>query len=262
MTWLREPVLHFAILGVFIFGVQAALSPANHVDLAVPTATRAALIADFERRLNRPPDPVETQILVDGWIDEELLFREGRRLGLERGDPIVRRRVVQRMKALQRTMYPVEIPDDSELEAWISAHPDRYVLPPSASVEHVFASARRPDPKVRSEALLQALLAGADPKTLGDPFPHDRTLGITPISELANTYGPSFAEVAAKASLNKWTLAPSEFGWHVVRVIERDEGGVATLEDAREAVEQDWMAEQERLVEAEALGRLRKSAGL
>lgn len=261
-SWVREPVLHFAILGALIFGIDAALSPSGGIELRVPDATRAALISDFERRTGKAPGTAETGVLVDHWIDEELLFREGRRLGLERGDPIVRRRVIQRMKALQRTMYPVEIPSDASLEAWLRAQGDRYELPPRAAFEHVFASGRHRDPKVRAEAHRVALNTGADPTKMGDPFPHARSAGLTELQSIERTYGPPFAEVVSRASVGKWNLAPSEFGWHVVRVLERESGGTAALDDVREVVEQDWMAEQERLVEEEALRGLREKAGL
>ncbi len=165
----REPVLHFILLGVVIFAVNGAMSGPDETGVQIPDSTRAALVAEFERQTGRAPDLEEQAALVDRWIDEELLFREGRRLGLDRGDPVVRRRIIDRMRALQRTMYPVPLPDDAVLEAWLAERADRYVLP----------------------------------------------------------------------------------------------GGTkATLEEVREAVEQDWMAEQERLVEEEALRRLREEIGL
>jgi len=262
VTWWREPVLHFMLLGGVFFAVDGVFSESEERPLVIPDATRAALVDDFGRRTGRAPDAAETAVLVDGWLDEEILFREGRRLGLERGDPIVRRRVIQRMKALQRTMYPVEIPEDAALQAWMDAHPDRYLLVPRATFEHVFSSARHLDAKQRARTYQQEMVEGDAPGALGDPFPHGQREASMAISEVERQFGPRFAEVVSRASLGKWTLAPSEFGWHVVRVNERDAGGAATLEDAREAVEQDWMAEQERRIEGEALLRLREAAGL
>ena len=163
---------------------------------------------------------------------------------------------------LRDVVDPVEIPDDSELQDWLDAHPDRYVLPARASFEHLFSSRRHPDAKERALAL-QRQQAGQEARiTEGDPFPHGHQGVQMTLPAVQQQFGEPFAQVVARASVGKWTLAPSDFGWHVVRVTERIPGGPGSLEDVREAVEQDWMAEQERTVEAEALQRLREAADL
>jgi peptidyl-prolyl cis-trans isomerase C len=260
VKWWREPVLHFMILGAVIFLVDAAFSKPEDPGVLMPDAVRVALEADFSRRTGRAPDAQERVTLEAGWIDEELLFREGRRLGLERGDPIVRRRVVQRMKALQRTMYPVQTPEDDVLRDWMATHSDRYQRPARASFEHVFFSGRHADAKERA-LRLQGAQSAADPMA-GDPFPHGPREASMSVSEVEGQFGGAFSDVVFKAAVGKSTLAPSEFGWHVVRVSERQQAGSATLDAVREAVEQDWMLAQQRQVEREALLRLREAAGL
>jgi len=262
VSWWREPVLHFMILGAAIFSVDALFSEPEDSGVLLPDAVGVALEADFVRRMGRVPDPQERATLEAGWVDEELLFREGRRLGLERGDPIVRRRVIQRMKALQRTMYPVDTPEDDALLDWMETHADRYQRPARASFEHLFSSGRHPDAKARALQIQRAQRAGDDKGAVGDPFPHGPREASMSIADVERQFGRAFSDVVSKAVLEKWTLAPSEFGWHVIRVGEREPAGPADLEDVREAVEQDWMLAQERQVEREALQRLRESAGL
>lgn len=101
MRILREPLLHFLLMGAAIFLVHALLSgeaPPRH-DLVVVSRGRVdSLAAQFEATHGRPPDAAERNDLIRAWVREEILCREALALGLDREDTVIRDRLRQKME--------------------------------------------------------------------------------------------------------------------------------------------------------------------
>ena len=97
--FLREPLLHFLLLGAALFGLYgwmhgSVLHQPN--EIVVSRGQQQSLQAQFERVWQRPPTRGRTAGLVDNWMREEIFYREGIAMGLDRDDPVVRRRIGQK----------------------------------------------------------------------------------------------------------------------------------------------------------------------
>jgi hypothetical protein len=105
---LREPLLHFAMIGGLIFLLFAAVNdtretPANVI---VITAGRIdQLAASFSSVWKRSPTPDEIKALIKGEVREEVYYRDALALGLDKNDAIVRRRLKQKMEFLVRHQH-------------------------------------------------------------------------------------------------------------------------------------------------------------
>lgn len=90
MRFLREPLLHFLLLGALMFGVYAWLnrdsSDAGDVDRSILVTERELtwIIDTWTRLWQRPPDDRELQGLMTDYLREELLAREAHALELDR----------------------------------------------------------------------------------------------------------------------------------------------------------------------------------
>jgi peptidyl-prolyl cis-trans isomerase C len=251
----REPLVHFLVLGVALLAVERRALPAGGREIVVDAAAVRGLAADHERRTGLPPTPAEQAALVTRWLEDEALYREALALGLDRGDVIVRRRLVQKMELLTEDLEPVPAPDDATLAAWLAAHADRYAAPLRVSLEHVFVAGAHPE---AARALGARLAAGADARALGDPFLHGRTFAARTTGELARVFGDGFARAAAALPAGTWS-APirSSYGLHLVRVTARDAGGPAALAAVRDAVARDWTAAEREQANRAARARVR-----
>jgi len=92
---LREPLLHFLLLGALLFGAYRWVDGegARAPDQIVVPAERVRGLADqFQRTWLRPPTEPELDSLVQTFVREEVMYREGVARGLDRDDPIIRRR--------------------------------------------------------------------------------------------------------------------------------------------------------------------------
>jgi hypothetical protein len=120
---LREPLLHFLLLGALLFWLYGALNggaPGAPGEIVVDRARVESLAAQFQRTWQRPPAAEEMQGMIDAWVREEVLYREGMALRLDRDDPVVRRRVAQKLAFMADAQKSVEA-SEAELQAWLDA---------------------------------------------------------------------------------------------------------------------------------------------
>ncbi len=242
-TLLKEPFVHFALAGLALFGLwtltagpEAAEGDAATADTSPASARPAVFVSadvvegaklDFVELHERDPDDAELTALVDAAVAEELLYREGRAAGLDKGDPVVRRRVVQKMRYLLEGQVETADVSDAQVDAWIAERGD--APEPSLALRHVFFDAeRRTNARDDALAALDAVHGGAEEPPGGDPFALGTTLTLRPLSRYGRELGPAFADGLTEVPVGTWTLVPSTFGWHVVHVDEREAGGAAS----------------------------------
>src|SRR5688572_18010805 len=119
--FIKEPLLHFLLLGGLLFAVgawrtsrQESAPPFGRID--VTAATIETLRATWQRQYQRPPSVDELRGLVDDHVREHVLYREALALGLDRDDSIVRRRLAQKMEFLSADIVEATSPDDVTLQ--------------------------------------------------------------------------------------------------------------------------------------------------
>ena len=113
--WLREPLLHFLLVGFALFALYGALNPqtrdlvrSNRIELTEDDLRQMVLVWTVQWR--RPPTSAEMHSLIEAKVREEVLSREALALGLDQGDAIVRRRLAQKMEFLAEDISGVRDP--------------------------------------------------------------------------------------------------------------------------------------------------------
>ena len=118
MKLLREPLVHFLLLGAALFGVFALLGDrgsARPSHIVITPGHLEHLLVSFTRTWQRPPTAPELAGLIDDAIREEVLYREAVAMGLDRDDTIVRRRLRQKLEFLTEETAEMAAPSDEEL---------------------------------------------------------------------------------------------------------------------------------------------------
>ncbi|HUF63041.1 MAG TPA: peptidylprolyl isomerase [Verrucomicrobiales bacterium] len=264
--WLKEPLLHFVLLGALIFAVnawrearRAAEDATARIDVTMAVVER--LRAGYERQFGRPPDEDDLRGLVTAHIREEVLCREALALGLDRDDTIVRRRLAQKMEFLTDDIVGVAEPDEAALENFFAENAERYARAARVSFRHVYFSRekRGADAETLARASLASLENGASDETMGDAFLHGFEFAEREVEELAALFGPDFAARLAALPMGAWQgpLA-SSYGLHLVRVEARAEAKPVTLEAVRATVMRDFNDERRRTANREVFEKLRE----
>lgn len=259
--WLKEPVVHFMVLGVAVFAAYRWLTPtipANRIMLSDDLVR--GLRQDHVRRSGEFPTAAQEAALLQRYVDTEILYREALALGLDRGDIIVRRRLVQKMEFILEGAEPAPEANDTALQTFLDTHIDRYAVAERAALTHIFASADKHGPNAERAAAAwrEQLLAGADPARLGDPFARGRDFPPQTERELAGAFGPAFAASVMHLPVGTWSdPLRSSYGVHLVQVTKRSPGHRPTLAEVRATVLRDWREQQRSAGTRAALRRLR-----
>jgi parvulin-like peptidyl-prolyl isomerase len=244
---LREPLIHFLVGGGLLFALYAIVveDPAYAPDrIVVDPARVASLSADFERTWMRPPSKIELDELIAEFVNEEVLYREALALGFDRDDPVIRRRMRQKMEFLYADLIEIEPPSEADLASFLTANRERFRQPARVSFRQVYVD---PDvgpatPHDRARALLEALQAGeAEAGVAGDPTLLPRAMEMASASEVAAVFGSGFAEDLLGLSGDGWSgPVASSFGPHLVRIDARKPTRDPELDEVRQQVVHEY----------------------
>lgn len=247
--FLREPLLHFLVLGAALFGLFSIVdknSTEAPTKIVVSAARVSALVERFARTWRRAPTEQELQGLVEDYIRDEVFYREGRAAGLDRDDFVIHRRVRQKMELLAEDMTTAE-PSDEQLAAYLAANPKQFWTEDHVTFHHVFLSATRRGSALEDDAkqLAEALdrtSAAVDTPGIGDPFLLGEEFREMSQSDVSHTFGEAFAKQLSAVEPGHWQgPIPSSFGAHFVFVDERTKGRLPPLNTIREAVQRGWL---------------------
>src|SRR5262249_12489391 len=126
--WLREPLLHFVLLGGLLFLVDhilVAKADDPHTIVVGADVDKEA-IETFQAARGRKPNAQELGALHRVWLDNEVLYREGLALQVDKGDPAIRERVIFKALSVVDSNVKLPPPDDKVLRAWFDGHRDKY----------------------------------------------------------------------------------------------------------------------------------------
>ena len=245
---LREPFLHFVVLGLLIFAFNAwrgAIGDPSDRRIVVSQAEVQRLVGQWMQTWRRPPTPGEVDALIRDHVKEEVYYREALHLGLDRNDEVVRRRMRAKMEFLAVSQLEQQTPADATLQAWLDSHAARYAQGTRYSLDQVYVAARPGDGKAaeRAAATLHRLAGGADWHRAGDPLDAPAHVDAADAAALTATFGPDFAEAISSLPVGTWSgPVHSGLGLHLVRLRQVQPGHPPQLAEVRQTVENDWRA--------------------
>jgi peptidyl-prolyl cis-trans isomerase C len=256
---LREPLVHFLLLGAVLFGVYAYVElgrggaeQSKQIRLTIDDFSQMVLI--FRSQWRRDPTPEELRLLVEDKVREEVLYREALALGLDKNDTIVKRRMAQKMQFLAEDIAAAREPAPAELATWFEANRDQFALPPRISFRHLYFSPDRRGSRARDDAGGALTKLAGQPEdsqlaaTLADAFMFQEYYRDRAPEFLGKEFGPNFALAVAKLPSGSWQgPVESGFGWHLVFVDTVIPGRVPAFEEAEADVKKAWLAEQKVL---------------
>lgn len=267
--WLREPLLHFILLGLMLF---AASSFVNHGRTGIGQSRQIQITLDdlrqmtiyFQSQWGRPPTPEELSDMVQSKVKEEILYREALEIGLDKDDTIVKRRMAQKMQFLAEDAADAKQPTPPELKAWYEKHSDQFAFPKRVSFRHLYFSPDRRHARAHDDAEKALKRLAGQPEdstvvaTLADPFMfQDYYRELAPDS-LTKEFGPQFAQVVEKLPTGSWQgPIESGYGWHLVFVDAVIPGRVPPFEEVESNVTKAWHDEQEAQARDQAYESMR-----
>ncbi len=251
--WLREPLLHFLILGALLFLLFHFVkggSATKQNEIVISNGTVRTIFEGFQRVWKRPPTQQELDSLVQDYIKEEIYYREAIANGLDRDDTIIRRRLRQKMEFLADGMGYIKEPTEKDLQSYLQKHPEKFRIETRYTFSHVYLNPDRHPNSLQHDATellskLQNAGSSVDASKYGDSFMLGYFFSNQPESNVARTFGDQFAKQLSKLETGKW-VGPIEsgYGQHLVLISDRTEGRTPPLSEVRKQVQSEWMTDE------------------
>ncbi|SIT57895.1 conserved hypothetical protein [Mesorhizobium prunaredense] len=270
MTWLREPLLHFAVAGVVLFSAYSWLSGESIETSAVEPVHISEgdvrwLKQTWSSQWLREPTADELKGLLDELLKEKLLAREAREMGLEEDDTIIRRRLAQKLEFLVEDTAQLAEPTEDELRRFHAANSGRFEIPGKISIRQAyFNPEQRKDAQADALAVMAELRAGSE----GDAAAGDRLLfgdRFVDTDELAlsQMFGADFARAVFALAPGEWQgPIKSGYGLHLVQLTKRTSTELKPFETVRDDVIAEWRKEKQTELANVYLAELRKKYGV
>jgi hypothetical protein len=190
LKWLREPLLHFIILGGVLFAADhfiAARSDDPRV-IVVDAEVDAHARQVFKEARGHEPNADELYALRRVWLDNEVLYREGLALQLDKGDDAIRERVIFKQLSVIDANTKLPPYDEAVLRKWFEENRAKYDEPARYDFQEAVLVGDRSENAVR--AFVSSLNAGSP----GDAKADLRVFTKRPRGNLVQSYGEGFAK--------------------------------------------------------------------
>jgi parvulin-like peptidyl-prolyl isomerase len=255
---LREPVVHFLVLGALLFAVYAFVDrgrdPASGTKIVLTVDDLAQLAVLFQAQWRRDPTPDEFRQMVENKVQEEVLYREGLAMGLDKDDTIVKRRMAQKLQFVAEDVAASREPTSAELKAWYEKNADKFREPPRVSFRHLYFSPDKRGVRAKDDAAAALGKLAGQPEdakaaaTLADPFMFQEYYRDRAPEFLGKEFGPKFALALPKLPPGSWQgPVESGFGWHLVFVDTLIPGRIPAFEEIESDIKTAWLGEQKSL---------------
>jgi peptidyl-prolyl cis-trans isomerase C len=252
--WLREPLVHFLLIGSLVFIIYGAWGHSNQPGskrIELTPGDLRQLQIGFAAQWERQPTPEELAGLVENRVREEILYREALAMGLDKDDDIVKRRMAQKMQFLAEDVANAHEPTTAELKAWFEKNRDKFSLPGRITFRHLYFSPDRRGQRAHDDAVkVLATIAGQpeDSKAataLADAFMFQDYYSDRSPEQLAKDFGSQFSQAVFKIKPGSWQgPVESGYGWHLVFIDSVAPGRIPAFEEVQADVKTASLAEQ------------------
>ena len=252
---MREPLVHFILIGFSLFVIYSLITPgtstssSKRIELTQDDLTQLKL--SWAAQWQRPPTTNELRGLIDEKLQKEILYREGIALGLDQNDEIIKRRMAQKMEFLAEDVSSLSEPSSAELKAWFEQNSARFTLPGLLTFRHFYFSPDKRGAKTQADAeqaleKLAGNLSDAQKSALGDKFMFQDYYADSSLEQIAKTFGTQFSEAIFKLAPGRWHgPIESGLGWHLVWIEAVTPGRVPDFDEVDSTqLKSEWVTDQ------------------
>ena len=233
---MNQRILIFFLIGLTIFFMDQIFNQEDSNSVFISDQRITTLINSWNTQVGRDPSHDELIGLINNTIEEEILYREALKLGLDQDDIIIKRRLVQKIMLLKKSSLPE--PNESELVNFYQDNLDNYTSSDAYSFEHLFFK-KGPDAfnQANNAALEGYKLSAGDPFYAGDQFSNHT------LTQVKDIFGNEFASSLSSQKIGLWSdPITSAFGVHLVYISSTNPSRLKIFKEVKDLVMQDFIA--------------------
>jgi hypothetical protein len=235
---LREPALHFFVLGALLFGAHHLVAGEPRTIVVTP-GVKAELARRFRDDHGRLPTAAEQARALRDWQRDEALFRHARAEKLDENDGPIRAMLIDKLRARALQQVPAREPTEAELADWLRSHQSLYERPKRYALEWLSFGKEHASANEERAANEHKLKGGADARSLGRAHFGARLT----LEEVKERLGPELSSQVATLPLAQWHKSENATELLLVRV-GQVEGGLPPENELRPRLIVDCAAAQ------------------
>lgn len=255
---LREPLTHFTIIACLLYAlmswVDPELSSADENQIVVDDQVLNTYLqsrdqifdeALHQNRLNRMSNEQRAS-LVRQFAEQEVLYREAKKLGLGQNDSIFRRRLIQKMKFVLEGLANSNAPlSEQELQGYFEQNRADYIVPANISFTHLFFKTDESNQNsslTRASQAKESLQSNSSANNIdSDYFPYHKIYVEKTQAQVSRHFGSAFAQALFELGSNEQWQGPlkSAYGHHLVKVSELNTERESQFDEVRARVSAD-----------------------
>ena len=124
---MKQRLLIFFLLGIMILIADLFLNNEDDNKITIFESEVNSLINTWVTQVGREPTMSEVDGIIKQLLDEEILYREAIKLGLDKNDIIIKRRLAQKIGFL-RQEGDTSLPTESEVNDFYNRNLDKYYV--------------------------------------------------------------------------------------------------------------------------------------
>lgn len=255
---LREPLVHFLLLGTLLFAGYSIFKPGSQRRVVLSQKELQERVQERQKTLGHPLSDEERKDIASEYADEMILLNEATLLNLDQSGKPTRERLLQ--LARERLDEVVPEPTRQQLESYFQQHASQYRMGAWVSFDQVFFAPKSAATPASSDSFLALLAAKHDASSLGevDPVLGNNARELTR-SQLKALFGEAFADTLFALPESVWRgPLDSKYGTHYVRAVKRHEAPMPRFEDVQAFLRKDWKAMKHREIQNQKLHELKR----
>jgi peptidyl-prolyl cis-trans isomerase C len=264
-----DSLVQFLLIGLalflgysFLHRGQSEFAPSHQIALTLDDLR--AMDLSFQSQWQRQPTAQEFNGMVESKIQEEILYREGLKMGLDKDDTIVKRRMAQKMQFLAEDVAASHEPSAQELKGWFAKNAEQFALPSRVTFRHLFFGFDKRGQHAQQDAAAALMKLAGEPQNLpraaasADAFMFEDYYADRTAEQLASEFGPTFALGMFSLKPGAWRgPVESGYGWHLVFIDSIIPGRIPQFEEVEPDVHTAWLAAQKAQAWQDAYSRMR-----
>ena len=251
-TLLREPLLHFLLIGAALFLFYNLQNEGSIDDnrIVIDEAKINHLVALWKKKRQRLPTQSELQGLIKQQVREEVMVREALAMGLDKNDSIIRRRLAQKIEFITSDLAALAEPTETELSNYLSTHSEEFSLPARIDFVQIFINPDKHGADIQEHInnLLNKLSndgANSDITTLGDSLMLEQKHQQVTEHDVSRLFGKEFASKLFTLPVGSWQgPVQSGYGLHLALISNKTDNQLPELNAVHEKVLAEWQAQQ------------------
>ena len=238
---LREPLLHFLVLGASIFILYSFLNSDSYDEntIVISKAQQEQMKLRWQKKHMRPPTQKEFKEKLESEIYSEMMYREALKIGLDKDDLIIHRRLAQKFEFLSTDISSLYEPTEEELRAYFRSHQEQFRGDEHLTFKQIYLSANKEKKQleVQLASIKKAIKDGKDIDKMGEniSLPFFSTSAST--IDIQRSFGRGFAYKLSTLLVQEWQgPIRSGYGLHFVYIIKKEQGALPSFESVKERV--------------------------